>query len=43
LPKEGKLPKEGNKAKEAKVSTLSNSNYLPLRDLRIWLSAKSGL
>ena len=29
--------------KESKMLTLANSDYLPQRDLRIWLSAKSGL
>ena len=29
--------------KESKKLTLANSEYLPLRDLRIWVSAKSGL
>ena len=30
-------------SKESKMLTLSNSDYLPQRDLRIWVSAKSGL
>jgi hypothetical protein len=25
------------------MSTLANGDYLPLRDLRIWISAESGL
>ena len=29
--------------KESKMLTLSNSESLPQRDLRIWVSAKSGL
>ena len=29
--------------KESKMLTLANSDYLPQRDLRIWISAKSGL
>ena len=29
--------------KESKMLTFANSDYLPQRDLRIWISAKSGL
>jgi hypothetical protein len=33
----------GRIPEEFKMLTLANSDYLPQRDLRIWVSAKSGL